>query len=341
MKRTPMDLQKKFPDKPCVIRISGDLSLRLSIPRERLSIPPGFWKGGKNAGWLGTWDSPLRTDSASFKSLESFIQLTSFCGSWILLVSSRIVSRSSTRFPLETVSNVDPWTRFNSSISWRLFIWASRRSRFCSNTCSWRSSWSRRSCSSLATIWSISLRWDSIIPFNFWVLLLSESAWNSCFWISVLTSAIIRSFCLSKRILILLSPMSRLDFRFWHELSSKTGLPVLVWTNLLRESDELVSGSLVLLAPEWTVVKIALCRWSRRWAPRHTSRRAPNLYRRIHPGRSLQKSLSSRSCRGAWAHNLWEDCISPRGNTPHCACVQWFWPSAVTTLKMVCRTENK
>ena len=27
-------------------------SLRLGILRVRLSIPPGFWKGGKNAGWL-------------------------------------------------------------------------------------------------------------------------------------------------------------------------------------------------------------------------------------------------------------------------------------------------
>ena len=29
-------------------------------------------KNGKNAGWLGTWDCPLRTDSASLKTLESF-----------------------------------------------------------------------------------------------------------------------------------------------------------------------------------------------------------------------------------------------------------------------------
>ena len=51
--------------------------------------------------------------------------------------------------------------------------------------------------------------------------------------------------------------MSRLDFRFWHELSSYTGLPVVVFarrtdlaTNFLHESDKLVSGSLVLLAPD-------------------------------------------------------------------------------------------
>ena len=50
---------KKCPDIPWVSQISGGLSLRLDIPTERLSIPPGSRKSGKNAGWLGTWDSPL------------------------------------------------------------------------------------------------------------------------------------------------------------------------------------------------------------------------------------------------------------------------------------------
>ena len=40
LKKTPLDLQKKFLDIPCVFQMSGSLSLRLSIPRERLSIPP-------------------------------------------------------------------------------------------------------------------------------------------------------------------------------------------------------------------------------------------------------------------------------------------------------------
>ena len=99
---------------------------------------------------------------------------------------------------------------------------------FCSDSCSWRSSWSRRRCSSLAIVWSISLRWDTIIPFNSWILLLSESAWTSCSWISVLTSARICSFYLSRRFLILSLSMSRLDFCFWHELCSYTGRTVLV-----------------------------------------------------------------------------------------------------------------
>ena len=101
--------------------MSGGLSLRLGIPREILSIPPGSRKGESNAGWLGTWDSPLRTDSASLKSVESFGQLTSFCSSWILAVSSWIVSWFSTHFLLENPSNVEPWNRFNSSISLRFF----------------------------------------------------------------------------------------------------------------------------------------------------------------------------------------------------------------------------
>ena len=41
---------KTFPDIPCVSQMSGGLSLRLSIPTERLSIPPGSRKGGSNAG---------------------------------------------------------------------------------------------------------------------------------------------------------------------------------------------------------------------------------------------------------------------------------------------------
>ena len=48
--KTPLDLQKTFPDIPCVSHMSGGLSLRLGIPTERLSIPPGSRKGGNKAG---------------------------------------------------------------------------------------------------------------------------------------------------------------------------------------------------------------------------------------------------------------------------------------------------
>ena len=56
-----------------------------------------FWRGspvgrGNNAGLLGTWDNcPLRTDSASLHSLESFIHLISLCNSCSLAKSSSIV----------------------------------------------------------------------------------------------------------------------------------------------------------------------------------------------------------------------------------------------------------
>ena len=138
----------------CVPNMLGGPSLQLGIPIERLIIPPGSGWGGKDTGWLVTWKCPLRTDSASWKSLESFIQLISFCNSCILPVCSRIVSRSSTTFLLAIVSNVEPRNRFNSSISMRLFSWTSRRSKFCFNNCSWRSCWScrRRSSPWMSTI---------------------------------------------------------------------------------------------------------------------------------------------------------------------------------------------
>ena len=92
---------KTFPGFPCVSQILGGPLLRLGLPRERLSIPSGSGWSGRSTGWLVTWDCPLRTDSASWKSLESFMQLISLCNSWILPVSSRIVSRSSINFLLE------------------------------------------------------------------------------------------------------------------------------------------------------------------------------------------------------------------------------------------------
>ena len=127
----------------------------------------------ENTSWLATWYCPLRTDSASLTSLESFIQLVSFCTSWILPVISRIVSRSSTNFLIAIVSHVELWNRFNSSISLRLFWWASGRSQFCFNNCSWISCWSCRRRSSPCWARWISSFCDSIVSFNFWILLRS------------------------------------------------------------------------------------------------------------------------------------------------------------------------
>ena len=74
------------------------------------------------------------------------MQLTSFCSSWILAVSSLTVSWFSINLLLEDSAIRDSWTLFNSSISWRLLTWASRRFRFCFDSCSWKSNWSSNWC---------------------------------------------------------------------------------------------------------------------------------------------------------------------------------------------------
>ena len=75
---------------------------------------------GNDTGRLVTWEFPLRTDSASWKSLESFIQFTSFCNSCTLPDNSKIVFWSSMSFRLAIVSKVELWNFRNSSISVRL-----------------------------------------------------------------------------------------------------------------------------------------------------------------------------------------------------------------------------
>ena len=90
----------------------GGPSLRLGIPIERLSIPSGIGWGGNDTGRLATWEFPLRIDSASWKSLESFMQLISFCNSCNLPVSAKIVFWSSTNLRLAIVSKVELWNFF-------------------------------------------------------------------------------------------------------------------------------------------------------------------------------------------------------------------------------------
>ena len=58
-----------------VSQMLGGPSLRLGTPKERLSIPSGIGWGGNDTGRLVTWEFPLRIDSASWKSLESFIKI--------------------------------------------------------------------------------------------------------------------------------------------------------------------------------------------------------------------------------------------------------------------------
>ena len=85
---------------------------------------------------------------------------------------------------------------------------------------------------------------------------------------------------------------------------STTGRPVLTWPT---DDDWLVDtpssgewqrvyGSLVLLAPRWTVVKRSLCRWCSHRTQGHAS--------------------SALRCAG-WAHNLWEGHTRQGSQGPH------------------------
>ena len=217
---------------------TSGLSLRLGISRERLSITPGSRRSGKDTGRLVTWDCPLRTDSASWNSLESFIQLISFYNSCILPVSSRIVTRSSTNFILEIVSNVDPCKRFNSSISLRLFSWD-----FVPITV-------HKEVVDLVEVVRLLDEHDKFLLFEtrsvhstFDLLLLSLSASNSCFLISDWQSARICSCCLSRRVLI----CSLSELCLWVSWALETcvpseqttGLPILTWlTDDDRQGDK-------------------------------------------------------------------------------------------------------
>ena len=119
----------------------GGPSLRRGDTNEGLNIPSGIGCLGNNIGWLVTWEFPLRTDSASWKSLESFIQFTSFFNSCNLPDNSIIVFWSLMRFCLASVSKVELWNFRNSSISAKLYWWTSRKS-FC-----WRHNSYRLPCS--------------------------------------------------------------------------------------------------------------------------------------------------------------------------------------------------
>ena len=139
-------------------------------PKERLCIPSRIGWGGNDTGRLGTWEFPLRIDSASWNSFESFMQFISCCKSCIRPESSKIVSWSSTNLRLARVSKVELWNFFNSVISLRLFWWASRNSKFCCNNCPCRSCWSRR--------WSSSA-WMKFVSVNFCLALGKNSLFLS------------------------------------------------------------------------------------------------------------------------------------------------------------------
>ena len=60
-----VDLQKRFPEKPCVSQMHGGPSLRRGDTNEGLNIPSGIGCVGNDTGRQVTWEFPLRTDSAS------------------------------------------------------------------------------------------------------------------------------------------------------------------------------------------------------------------------------------------------------------------------------------
>ena len=74
MKKTPVDLQKRFPKNHAYPKyLAADCcGLAVTLDHDEMEI---------TLVDLGTGDGPLRTDSATLKPLESFIQLTSFCNS--------------------------------------------------------------------------------------------------------------------------------------------------------------------------------------------------------------------------------------------------------------------
>ena len=132
-----VDLQKRFPIYH-VSQMLGGPSLLLGDTNEGLNMPSNIGGCGKNTWRLVTWEFPLRTDSASWKSLESFIQFTSFCNSCTLPDNSKIVFWSSMSFRLASVSKVELLNFRNSSISVRLCWWTSRKSICCRHNSSRR-----------------------------------------------------------------------------------------------------------------------------------------------------------------------------------------------------------
>ena len=76
-----VDLQKTFPEIPDVSQIFGGSSSCRCDMKAGLSNPSNGGCLGNNPGGLVTCKFPLQVDSASIKSLESFIKFISFCNS--------------------------------------------------------------------------------------------------------------------------------------------------------------------------------------------------------------------------------------------------------------------
>ena len=113
--------------------------------------------------WEWHWEFPLRTDSASWKSLESLMQFISFCSSCTLPGNSKIVLWSSMNFRLAIMSKVELWNFRNSFISVRLCWQASRNSNICRHSCPCRCRHSSSAWAAWSSWWPTFSRYSAMI----------------------------------------------------------------------------------------------------------------------------------------------------------------------------------
>ena len=241
-------------------------------------------------------------------SSESFILLTSFCNYWILASRKFIDSYS--------------WTLFNSPI-WRLLIRVSRWSQFCSDSCSWLTL-----CHSMINFHSLRINSSSQfldtfsirIGLKFVFLDLSSDFSENLHFVSQRESWFARF--LSRDFIYVLETSLNL-------VRLRVSLYLCVWKkdwagNNLSSWEWLICLRFAGSSRSWmNSGEEALYQWTHRRVPHRTITTVQCQCRRIHRGRSLQKPLSSRSCRAGWAHNLWEGCISPQSDTPHLEGALW------------------
>ena len=213
-----------------------------------------------------------------------------------LPVSSRIVSRYSINLLLEIVSNVEPWNRFNSSISLRLYHELHESPNFASITV-------HEEVDDLVEVVRLLDEHDKFLLFvtrsfhatfeyffcrNRLGIRVFESLLDgqreSALFVDPEESWFAHFLRCGSEFLWRFGLVNQTDQQqvalFWHDWQTTT-----YWTtNLRQESDKLVYGSLVLLAPGWTVVKRAPCRW---WRHRTRSHSGTHFRPRI-PGCMVQ-----------------------------------------------------
>ena len=128
---------KTFPDIPdCIPDIWRPPQFCRCDMKAGFNSPSNGGCLGNNPGGLLTCGYPLQIDSASIKSLESFMKFTSFCSSWSLPDNSIIIFWSSMNFCWANSSKVEFWNYCNSFCFIRSCWWTSRKSCCCRNNSS-------------------------------------------------------------------------------------------------------------------------------------------------------------------------------------------------------------